>query len=188
MLRPGFDSIVATWFAALLALLPLALTAAVLAWALNLIYEYLGPASLIGRLFAALGDPYGHCPSSRRNKYLGSASNMADEANQLREIERLMEELKPFHRANNDAYPPSLNPTSSGGHSACRRSPISSSVGRQRKCRLGLQAPTYRDAWSVRLFRSPAVVRNASIVIPRERSFAHERSSASFRHHHRHQL
>ena len=62
MLRRGFDSIIAIWFAGLLALLPLALTAAVLAWVLNLIYEYVGPASLIGRLFAALGYPFSSNP------------------------------------------------------------------------------------------------------------------------------
>jgi uncharacterized membrane protein len=62
MLRRSFDSIVATWFAGLLALLPLALTVAVLAWVLNLIYEYLGPTSPIGRLFAALGYPFSRNP------------------------------------------------------------------------------------------------------------------------------
>jgi uncharacterized membrane protein len=63
MLRRGFNSIAATWFAGLLALLPLALTAAVVAWVLNLIYEYFGPASPIGRLFAALGYPFSSNPA-----------------------------------------------------------------------------------------------------------------------------
>ena len=62
MLWRGFDSIAAISFAGLLALLPLALTAALLAWILNLIYEYFGPTSLIGRLFAALGYPFSSNP------------------------------------------------------------------------------------------------------------------------------
>ncbi len=63
MLQRGFNSVFATWFAGLLALLPLALTAAVLAWVLKLIYEYFGPRSLVGQLFAALGYPFSNNPA-----------------------------------------------------------------------------------------------------------------------------
>jgi len=62
MIERGIRSVATTWVAGLLVLLPLALTLAVLAWVFNLIYQYFGPASLVGRLFAALGYPFASHP------------------------------------------------------------------------------------------------------------------------------
>ncbi|HSD54391.1 MAG TPA: DUF502 domain-containing protein [Burkholderiales bacterium] len=62
MIKRGVKSIATTWLAGLLVLLPLALTLAVLAWLLNLVYGLVGPGSLVGRLFAALGDPFSNHP------------------------------------------------------------------------------------------------------------------------------
>ena len=62
MIRRSVNAIAATWLAGLLVLLPLALTLAVLAWLLSLVYRLVGPGSLVGRLFAALGDPFSSHP------------------------------------------------------------------------------------------------------------------------------
>jgi uncharacterized membrane protein len=62
LIKRSFQSIFATWLAGLLMLLPLALTVAVLAWAFTLVNRYLGPASLVGRLSAALGYPFSSNP------------------------------------------------------------------------------------------------------------------------------
>ena len=62
MIKRSFESIVSTWVAGLLALLPLALTAAVLVWAFALINRLVGPGSFVGRLFAAIGDPFSDHP------------------------------------------------------------------------------------------------------------------------------
>jgi len=62
MIKRSAQSVVATWLAGLLVLLPLALTAAVLAWAFSLVYQFIGPGSLAGRLFAALGYPFSSHP------------------------------------------------------------------------------------------------------------------------------
>lgn len=62
LLDKGFRSIAGTWLAGLLALLPLALTVAVLAWALGLVNRLIGPGSLVGRLFAGLGYPFSSHP------------------------------------------------------------------------------------------------------------------------------
>jgi uncharacterized membrane protein len=62
MLKRGLESIVATWVAGLLVLLPLALTLAVLAWAFNLVNRIVGPGSAVGSLFATLGYPFSGNP------------------------------------------------------------------------------------------------------------------------------
>jgi uncharacterized membrane protein len=62
MIKRSVRSIVATWLAGLLMLLPLALTAAVLAWAFSLVYQLIGPGSFAGRFFAALGYPFSSHP------------------------------------------------------------------------------------------------------------------------------
>ncbi len=55
MLRPIVKRIAATWLAGLLVLLPAVLTIAVLGWVVNFIVGFVGPGTLVGRLFAALG-------------------------------------------------------------------------------------------------------------------------------------
>jgi uncharacterized membrane protein len=58
MIRRSVQSVAGTWLAGLLVLLPLALTAAVLLWAFNLVNRFVGPGSFIGQLFAAIGYPF----------------------------------------------------------------------------------------------------------------------------------
>jgi len=58
MIKRSFESIAATWLAGLLVLLPLALTAAVLAWLFSVMNRLVGPGSLAGRFFSAVGDPF----------------------------------------------------------------------------------------------------------------------------------
>jgi uncharacterized membrane protein len=62
MIKRGLQSIAATWLAGLLVLLPLALTMAVLAWGFTLVSSLLGPSSLAGHIFAALGYPFATNP------------------------------------------------------------------------------------------------------------------------------
>lgn len=62
MIKRSYESIVSTWLAGLLVLLPLALTATVLVWAFTLLNRFVGPGSLVGRLFAAIGDPFSDHP------------------------------------------------------------------------------------------------------------------------------
>lgn len=62
MIKRSVRSIATTWLAGLLVLLPLALTLAVLAWLLSVVYRIVGPGSLVGRLFAVLGDPFSNHP------------------------------------------------------------------------------------------------------------------------------
>lgn len=62
MIRCGFRAIATTWLAGLVALLPLAVTVAVLAWVVNLVNQFVGPASFVGRLFAKLGYPFSANP------------------------------------------------------------------------------------------------------------------------------
>jgi uncharacterized membrane protein len=62
MIRRSLQSIAGTWLAGLLVLLPVALTAGVLYWAYSLINRLLGPGSLIGQLFAAIGYPFARHP------------------------------------------------------------------------------------------------------------------------------
>jgi uncharacterized membrane protein len=62
VIKRSAKSIVATWLAGLLVLLPLALTVAVLAWFANFLYRMVGPGSPVGRFFAAIGDPFSSHP------------------------------------------------------------------------------------------------------------------------------
>ena len=62
MIKRSIQSIASTWLAGLLVLLPLALTAAVLAWVFGLINRFVGPGSFAGGIFAALGYPFSSNP------------------------------------------------------------------------------------------------------------------------------
>lgn len=53
-----FRSLLGTWVAGLLALLPLVLTLLLLAWVVKLVHVYLGPGSPLGRVFVLLGQPF----------------------------------------------------------------------------------------------------------------------------------
>ncbi len=57
MIKRSVKSVVTTWLAGLLALLPLLLTLSLLAWVVNLLNDYLGPKSLVGQLFSIIGQP-----------------------------------------------------------------------------------------------------------------------------------
>lgn len=57
MLKKSFNSLLTTWLAGLLVMLPLVLTLALLAWVVSLLNRFVGPSSLIGRGFAAIGQP-----------------------------------------------------------------------------------------------------------------------------------
>jgi uncharacterized membrane protein len=58
MFRSSFNSIATTWLAGLLALLPLALSLALLGWVVSLLNRLIGPSSMVGKLFAGLGQPF----------------------------------------------------------------------------------------------------------------------------------
>jgi uncharacterized membrane protein len=62
-LKRGMDSIGSTLLAGLLVLLPIALTVAVLGWVVSLLLKFIGPGSLVGRLFAAIGYPFSSNPA-----------------------------------------------------------------------------------------------------------------------------
>jgi len=62
VIKRSFESIVATWLAGLVVLLPLAVTLAVLAWLLSFINRLAGPSSFVGSLFAALGYSFSSHP------------------------------------------------------------------------------------------------------------------------------
>src|SRR5215467_802785 len=51
------QKLVRTWLAGLLALLPLALTLMALGWAGRVVFDLVGPGSLVGRFFVAIGHP-----------------------------------------------------------------------------------------------------------------------------------
>lgn len=57
MIKRSARSVMATWFAGLLALLPLILTVSLLGWVVNILDKFLGPSSFAGQLFAMLGQP-----------------------------------------------------------------------------------------------------------------------------------
>ncbi|AZN35090.1 DUF502 domain-containing protein [Iodobacter ciconiae] len=57
MLKRSLERIITTWLAGLLALLPFLLTMVLLAWLVKLLNNYLGPQSMIGHLFALIGQP-----------------------------------------------------------------------------------------------------------------------------------
>lgn len=62
MFKQSFRSLLGTWLTGLLALLPLVLTLALLAWIVSLLNRLVGPSTLIGQLLAALGQPFASSP------------------------------------------------------------------------------------------------------------------------------
>lgn len=57
-IKRSFESLLTTWLAGLLALLPLALSLMLVGWLVSLLNGLAGPSSAIGRLFAALGQSF----------------------------------------------------------------------------------------------------------------------------------
>ncbi|AOY01353.1 DUF502 domain-containing protein [Jeongeupia sp. USM3] len=55
MIKRSFKSVLTTWLAGLLALLPLALTLTLLGWVVSLLNRFIGPGSFVGKLFSAVG-------------------------------------------------------------------------------------------------------------------------------------
>jgi uncharacterized membrane protein len=62
MIQRGVQSVITTWFAGLLVLLPVALTLAVVYWLFTLLYRFVGPGTIVGRFFAAIGYPFSSHP------------------------------------------------------------------------------------------------------------------------------
>ncbi|UXY15099.1 DUF502 domain-containing protein [Chitiniphilus purpureus] len=62
MLKHSLRTLFATWLAGLFALLPLTVTLALVSWVISLINRFIGPDSLIGGLFATLGQPFASNP------------------------------------------------------------------------------------------------------------------------------
>jgi len=62
MLKKSVKTVLATWLAGLLVVLPLALTLSLLAWLAGLLAQLLGPATLLGQLLAILGEPLTNSP------------------------------------------------------------------------------------------------------------------------------
>src|SRR5262245_63810094 len=62
VIKRGFESIIATWLAGLVVVLPLVVTLAVLAWLVSFINRLAGPSSFVGGLFAALGYSFSSHP------------------------------------------------------------------------------------------------------------------------------
>lgn len=62
MIQRGVQSVVTTWFAGLLVLLPVALTFAVVYWLFTLAYRFVGPGTIVGRFFATIGYPFSSHP------------------------------------------------------------------------------------------------------------------------------
>lgn len=58
MFKRSFNAIATTWLAGLLALLPLALSLALLGWLVSLLNRLIGPTSTLGKLFSELGQPF----------------------------------------------------------------------------------------------------------------------------------
>lgn len=58
MFKRSFNAIATTWLAGLLALLPLALSLALLGWLVSLLNRLVGPTSTLGKLFSELGQPF----------------------------------------------------------------------------------------------------------------------------------
>ncbi len=75
MIKRSFNSIAATWLAGLVIFLPLALTVAVLGWLIGVLNHYLGPESLVGQIFSAMG--YGIAGDSPVSYLLGTLLLMA---------------------------------------------------------------------------------------------------------------
>lgn len=62
MFKRSFHSLLSTWLAGLLVLLPLALSLALLGWLASVLNRLIGPASTLGRLFAEIGQPFVSSP------------------------------------------------------------------------------------------------------------------------------
>ncbi|MGL4316729.1 MAG: DUF502 domain-containing protein [Pseudomonas sp.] len=62
MFKRSFHSLLTTWLAGLLVLLPLALSLALLSWLASVLNGMIGPASTLGRLFAEIGQPFVSSP------------------------------------------------------------------------------------------------------------------------------
>jgi len=62
MLKKNLKTILTTWLAGLLIVLPLALTLALLAWLVSLLVRLFGPTTFLGQLFAILGEPLTNSP------------------------------------------------------------------------------------------------------------------------------
>lgn len=57
MIKRSVKSVMATWFAGFLALMPFLLTISLLGWVVNILDNFLGPSSVAGQLFAMVGQP-----------------------------------------------------------------------------------------------------------------------------------
>jgi len=62
MLNSTLKSVGGAWLAGFLMLLPIALTVTILAWAFGIVYRLVGPDSIVGHLFAAIGYPFARHP------------------------------------------------------------------------------------------------------------------------------
>lgn len=62
LLTRGVKSIVTTWLAGLLALLPLTITLALVTWIVSLLNQFAGPSTTVGQLFVAIGYPFVESP------------------------------------------------------------------------------------------------------------------------------
>ncbi|WP_437881572.1 DUF502 domain-containing protein [Pseudomonas sp. LRF_L74] len=62
MVKRSIQSLITTWLAGLLALLPLVLSLALVGWLVSLLNRFVGPNSPIGQLFAGLGQPFVNNP------------------------------------------------------------------------------------------------------------------------------
>ncbi len=62
MFKRSFNSLLTTWLAGLLILLPLALSLALLGWLASVLNGMIGPSSTLGRLFAEIGQPFVSSP------------------------------------------------------------------------------------------------------------------------------
>lgn len=58
MLKKSFNSLLTTWLAGLIVLLPLTLTLVLLTWVVSLLNRIIGPSTYVGRMFAAMGQPF----------------------------------------------------------------------------------------------------------------------------------
>lgn len=57
LIKRSIESIAGTWLAGLLVVLPLGLTLVLVGWLLALLNRFLGPGSMLGQFFAAIGAP-----------------------------------------------------------------------------------------------------------------------------------
>src|SRR5690606_2937521 len=61
-LKRSVKSLITTWLAGLLALLPLALTLLLLTWIVSLLNRFAGPSTPLGQLFSTVGHPFVDSP------------------------------------------------------------------------------------------------------------------------------